>query len=202
MWHHVGFLFQHVCAIWHIPSMMAHHQVLWITSSRICIPNIGIFQGVSMEGKFPREHPKMDLSMPFAPIYFRDDLSLNYLIYSASKIENCLLFFNLFSPTCSFPWYVFSFHILFTDGKKREVQKTFLEDLYIFPTIVFRKFFCDLANFLWFCQTMKDSGLTEKEKRQIYSITETLSEKLGLWNNLTKALIVSNFRITSWCKTF
>ena len=90
----------------------------------------------------------------------------------------------------------FFFHILFTDGKKRKVQKTFLEDLYIFPTIVFRKFFCDLANFLWFCQTMKDSGLTEKEKRQIYSITETLSEKLSLWNNLTKALIVSNFRVT------
>ena len=125
MWHHVGFLFQHVCAIWHIPSMMAHHQVLWITSSRICIPNIGIFQGVSMEGKFPREQPKMDLSMPFAPIYVRDDLSLHYLIYySGSKIENLLLFFNPFSQTCSFPWYVFSV-IYYLPMVKKKSAKNF-----------------------------------------------------------------------------
>ena len=107
-----------------------------------------------MEGKFPREQPKMDLSMPFAPIYFRDDLSLNYSIYSESKIENCLLFFNPFSQTCSFPWYVFFFHILFTDGKKEKCKKlswkicTFFQQLFSESFSAIWQTFCGFAK-LW-----------------------------------------------------
>ena len=99
--------------------MMAHHQVLWITSSRICIPNIGIFQGVSMEGKFPREHPKMDLSMPFTPISFSDDLSLNLLnIYFESSIENWFLFLMYFHKRVPFLDTVFSIYYLRMVKKK------------------------------------------------------------------------------------
>ena len=183
MWHHVGFLFQHVCAIWHIPSMMAHHQVLWITSSRICIPNIGIFQGVSMEGKFPREQPKMDLSMPFAPIYFRDDLSLNYSIYSESKIENWLLFFNLFSQTCSFPWYVFFFHILFTDGKKEKCKKlswkicTFFQQLFSESFSAIWQTFCGFAK-LWKIVDW------QKRKRGKYIQLRKLYPKSWVWETI------------------